>query len=150
MEDRLNKLIEYLGITSAQFADYINVQRSSISHILSGRNKPSYDFIVKILHKYPNINARWLLLGEGDIEKPSIHTESNKNEQAPHDLFTQSVENKDFNVNDNSSKKYQENNNPELNSNDNIHNNNEFTNVNNVKQIILIYDDNRFEVINRK
>ena len=69
MRERILKFIDISGLTAAKFADDIGVQRSSVSHILSGRNNPSFDFIQKILLKYKQINAEWLLLGTGDIFK---------------------------------------------------------------------------------
>lgn len=51
-------------LSSAAFADTIGVQRSSISHILSGRNKPSLDFVLKTIHAFPSYSADWLLLGK--------------------------------------------------------------------------------------
>jgi len=67
MKERLLKLITWLGATATRFADDIGVQRSGISHILSGRNQPSYDFLVKIMTKYPEINPDWLILGKGEM-----------------------------------------------------------------------------------
>jgi len=69
LKDRIIKFIESENITPSVFADKIGVQRSSISHILSGRNNPSYEFILKILNHYQNLNAEWLLTGTGDIYK---------------------------------------------------------------------------------
>jgi transcriptional regulator with XRE-family HTH domain len=57
------------NISPIQFASIIGVQRSGISHILSGRNKPSLDFIQKILAKFPDINADWLVQGIGEMQK---------------------------------------------------------------------------------
>jgi len=65
MKEQLIKIMTHFNISSTRFADEIGVQRSSVSHILSGRNKPSYDFIIKILEKYPSINSLWLLTGKG-------------------------------------------------------------------------------------
>jgi transcriptional regulator with XRE-family HTH domain len=67
MEDRLLKLLDTEQLSSAKFADAIGVQRSSVSHILSGRNKPSFDFLQKTLKAFPMLNAEWLILGEGDM-----------------------------------------------------------------------------------
>jgi len=67
LEKRLILLIKQMGLNNAQFADAIDVQRSSISHILSGRNKPSFDFLRKIFIKYPEINADWLIMGRGNM-----------------------------------------------------------------------------------
>ncbi len=67
MKERLLQFLNNRGITSTRLADQIGVQRSSISHIVSGRNKPSYDFIYKFLEHYPQINPKWLILGEGSM-----------------------------------------------------------------------------------
>ena len=61
--ERIQKIIEENELSAAAFADKIGVQRSSISHILSGRNKPSLDFILKILNAFPTVKSSWLLLG---------------------------------------------------------------------------------------
>jgi predicted XRE-type DNA-binding protein len=53
--DRITKVIEFSELSPAEFAEEIGVQRSSISHIISGRNKPSLDFITKIKSKFPDI-----------------------------------------------------------------------------------------------
>lgn len=71
---RISEFINAQGITASQFADTIGVQRSSISHIVSGRNKPSSDFLQKLLKNYPSINAEWLILGIGTMYKTPINT----------------------------------------------------------------------------
>ncbi len=55
------------NVSPIQFASSLGVQRSGISHILSGRNKPSLDFILKILETFPDVNEKWLLKGEGEM-----------------------------------------------------------------------------------
>ena len=67
MKDQLIKIMSHYNISATHFAAEIGVQRSSISHILSGRNKPSYDFILKVLEKYPDIDPYWLLTGKGNM-----------------------------------------------------------------------------------
>lgn len=67
MEDRIKKLMDYMGITASELADSIGVQRSNVTHVLKGRNKPSFQFIEKLLQIYPNVNAKWLLLGNGSM-----------------------------------------------------------------------------------
>lgn len=75
MEDRIKKFIDYMGITASELADSIGVQRSNVTHVLKGRNKPSFQFIEKLLQIYPSINAKWLLLGEGNmLEGPAKPT----------------------------------------------------------------------------
>jgi transcriptional regulator with XRE-family HTH domain len=67
MKDRLLKFLNKEQLSSARFAEIINVQPSSISHILSGRNKPGFDFIQKILINFPSLNADWLIMGKGNM-----------------------------------------------------------------------------------
>ncbi|WP_209400187.1 helix-turn-helix transcriptional regulator [Pseudozobellia sp. WGM2] len=63
--ERLEQLLKYYGMTSSGFADRVEVQRSSISHLLSGRNKPSLDFVLKVVKAFPEVNLYWLLNGKG-------------------------------------------------------------------------------------
>tara|TARA_R110000868_G_scaffold29298_1_gene108886 strand:- start:59 stop:442 length:384 start_codon:yes stop_codon:yes gene_type:complete len=62
---RLEKILEFYGLSAAVFADTISVQRSSISHLLSGRNKPSLEFVLKVTSAFPEVNLYWLLNGKG-------------------------------------------------------------------------------------
>jgi|TARA_B110000495_G_C22919458_1_gene537158 transcriptional regulator with XRE-family HTH domain len=62
--DRVKKIISTNGLTSSSFADKIGVPRSSISHVLSGRNNPSLDLIIKILQSFDGISANYLLSGD--------------------------------------------------------------------------------------
>jgi transcriptional regulator with XRE-family HTH domain len=66
---RLEYLMDYNALNASAFADKIGVQRSSISHLLSGRNKPSLDFIMKILEVFPDINLYWILEGKQEFLK---------------------------------------------------------------------------------
>lgn len=67
MRDRLEKFIKSEGLTPTRFAEVMGVQPSSISHLLGGRNKPSYDFIEKMLLRFPKLNPDWLILGKGSV-----------------------------------------------------------------------------------
>jgi transcriptional regulator with XRE-family HTH domain len=66
---RLEFIMEHFGLNASSFADKVNVQRSSISHLLSGRNKPSLDFVMKIMDIFPELNLYWLLDGMGSYLK---------------------------------------------------------------------------------
>ena len=68
IRDRIKVIIKVNQLTATSFADEIGVQRSSISHILNGRNKPSLDFIQKVLKKFPRVNPLWLITGEENKE----------------------------------------------------------------------------------
>lgn len=69
MKERISLLVKALNYTSAQFAEEINVQKSAISHIMSGRNNPSLDFIQKIIIRFPEVSIDWLMFGKGPIFK---------------------------------------------------------------------------------
>lgn len=82
MKDRITLLIKAKNLTAAQFADEIGVQKSSISHIISGRNNASLDFIQKVLLCYPEVNMDWLMFGKGPLFKGSDFTLNASNDNS--------------------------------------------------------------------
>jgi len=66
---RLEKILDYYSLSASTFADQIGVQRSSLSHLLSGRNKPSLDFVMKVVEVFPEVDLYWLLIGKGNFPK---------------------------------------------------------------------------------
>lgn len=74
MLDRIKLIIESKKINAAQFAEEIGVQRSALSHVLSGRNNPSLDFMLKIKNRYPEINLDWLLIGSGTMIEKNVES----------------------------------------------------------------------------
>ena len=64
LKDRIAAIIKVNKHSASSFADLIGIQRSSLSHILNGRNKPSLDFIQKVLTNFPNVDAKWLITGQ--------------------------------------------------------------------------------------
>ncbi|MCH2214641.1 MAG: helix-turn-helix domain-containing protein [Flavobacteriales bacterium] len=62
--ERLKTIIRVNNLTSSSFADRVGVQRSGVSHILNGRNKPSMEFLLKVLEAFPRVDAGWLLTGK--------------------------------------------------------------------------------------
>ncbi|MBN2747237.1 MAG: helix-turn-helix transcriptional regulator [Bacteroidales bacterium] len=66
MLERIKEIIAKSGLSNGEFSDKIGIQKSSLSHVLSGRNKPSLDFVLKILDCFPEINSDWLLFGKGE------------------------------------------------------------------------------------
>ncbi len=70
--NRLGKILDFYGLSGAAFADKINVQRSSISHLLTGRNKPSLEFVLKVIKTFPEVDLYWLLDGKGGFPSDSI------------------------------------------------------------------------------
>ena len=89
MNKRLEQFLAAENISQAPFADEIHVARASVSHILAGRNKPSYDFITGMLEQFPRLNPEWLLTGRGKMYKDPLVAE--KPDRAPlpvPDLFS--------------------------------------------------------------
>lgn len=106
LNTRIQKIIEYAELTASEFADEIGVQRSNISHIISERNKPSLDFLIKIKERFPEIKWEWLIEGQGEMTNdtlpsptPEIHAskinldENEKLEFSSPNLFSNFEEN---------------------------------------------------------
>ena len=64
MKDRIKKVMDKSGLSASKFADKIGVPRSGLSHVLSGRNKPSLDYVLKMLNAFPELDPYWLLKGQ--------------------------------------------------------------------------------------
>lgn len=129
MKDRLLKIIKQYNLTSSRFADELGVQRSGISHILSGRNQPSFDFLVKLMKQYPEINPDWLIMGNGTMLRTAIKEKGNREPG----LFDQ-IETKKFQPESEVSQKIKEENKTM-----------EVTNVTNIQQIVIFYPDGTFK-----
>ena len=85
MKDRIIKLMESEGLSPAQFAEMVGIQRSAVSHLVTGRNKPSLEVVQKILNTFRTINSDWLILGIGKIyrqekqsQQPSLFAENSE------------------------------------------------------------------------
>lgn len=65
--ERILEILKSEQLNASAFAEKIGVQKSSVSHVISGRNKPSKEFMVKILRTFPEISSDWLFLGLGDM-----------------------------------------------------------------------------------
>lgn len=102
MQERLSLLLKENKMTAVRFAEIMGVQASSISHLLSGRNKPNFDFIVKLLERFPEINPDWFILGKGDMFRVSqrVSTDSTDSSASffktdPEFTFAQEQENRE-------------------------------------------------------
>jgi len=78
---RLELILDYYNLSASAFADKISVQRSSLSHLLSGRNKPSLDFIIKVVEVFPEVDLYWILNGKGTFPKSEAIIISNDKHQ---------------------------------------------------------------------
>jgi len=133
MEDRLVRILKHLNLSSAAFADRLGVQRSSISHILSGRNKPGFDFISKLALEFPEINIEWFVTGKGNMLKSSYSKKET-------DLFS----GKEYNNDENKGPDIIDN---DLKSERKVTNviSTKMTNVKNIQRIIVYYSDYTWE-----
>jgi predicted transcriptional regulator len=108
MKERIQKFIDYKNISPGELADILEVQRSNISHILNGRNKPGASFIEKFLLAFPNVNARWLFTGEGNMvigTNESLKSISNIKEIKNENSVTYKSDNKENIIKTNTSSK---------------------------------------------
>ena len=80
--DRLKRIMSFYQLSSSAFADRIQVQRSSISHLLSGRNKPSLDFVLKVVQEFKEVELYWLLNGKGTFPSTSADIEKSASTQS--------------------------------------------------------------------
>ena len=74
MKERIERILKEKSLSSNKLAEMLEVQPSGISHILSGRNKPSMDFITKLLTVFPDISPDWFILGKGDMYRTATNS----------------------------------------------------------------------------
>lgn len=87
MKSRIEQIIRSESLSNLQFAQALDINPASVTHILSGRNNPSLDIIIRIARKFPHYNLRWLLLGEGTAITADTQSE-HKVVSRPDDLFS--------------------------------------------------------------
>ena len=144
MNTRLQQFLAAENITQAQLADSLDVARAGVSHIIAGRNKPSYDFLSALLHHYPSLNAEWLMLGKGKMYKDLQEKTVEKIQEQPAGLLFDDF---DEIVEEKSDAQHSES--------VNIHSTNKINNLDNaiqsivkqrnVKKIIVLFDDGTFQ-----
>jgi transcriptional regulator with XRE-family HTH domain len=134
--NRLEFVIKHYELSAAIFADRIGVQRSSISHLLSGRNNPSLDFVVRVMEKFPEINFNWFVKGKGEIFlKDIIEVPPIKNNTPT--LFDQVLESSKESLKGNSSKLQSESNSTTISSID--------KKIKPIDKILVLYKDGSFD-----
>ncbi|MFI3304812.1 MAG: helix-turn-helix transcriptional regulator [Rikenellaceae bacterium] len=80
MKDKITYLMKSEGLTTTRLAEILEIQPSAVSHLVSGRNKPGYDLLQKILRRFPKINPDWLLL-DSDTPYRNDTVDEHKKEQ---------------------------------------------------------------------
>lgn len=128
IKDRLAHILRAKNLTASQFAEMMEIQPSNVSHLLNGRNNPSLDFLIKLKEIFPEYSFDWIILGK----KPITINDPSPVEHVEEENIVE-FEDVDQNINENT-----------------VINNNITVNQPNVgvKKMIVVYDDNTFEVIN--
>ncbi len=88
MKDRIKKYMEFKNVSAGELSSLLEVQRSNISHILNGRNMPGAAFIEKLLVSFPDLNARWLLTGTGEMTSEIETSSANETLQTNESLIS--------------------------------------------------------------
>lgn len=88
MKERLAQFLQSEGLTAVKFAEIMEVQPSSISHLLSGRNKPNFDFISRLLLRFPDLNPDWMINGIGEIYKSKLKQVGQKTREVSQGIIT--------------------------------------------------------------
>ena len=144
MIKRINTLLKQMNLTAKQFAEEIGIQPSGMSHILSGRNNPSLEFVKKLKETFPEYSLDWIVFGKGPVtisepfkdtmavQETALESKKGKNEPLPADDFANTL----FDTRN-------------LENLPNTDNQREMKNSP-LKSIILVYQDNSFEVLQPK
>lgn len=139
MKDRIAHIIRAKNLTAAEFATQLGIQPSNISHLLSGRNNPSLDFVKKLKETYPEYNLDWIIMGRGPMTVSEPFVEP-KPQQKPELYESAVVENE--NVAHQPSLFSELRVLPEISEQHQIRNEDA-----RLKQMIFVYDDRSFEIL---
>ena len=137
MNTRLQQFLAAENISQAQLADSIKVARAGISHIMAGRNKPSYDFLAALMNRYPRLNIEWLMFGKGKMYKDLMETSEIATDLFDEDLFSSQISKED--------KQVMENIEPSIEIKSLESKVQETVKQRNVKKIIILFDDNTYQ-----
>jgi len=138
MDEKLRILMQSENLTASRLAEILEVKPAAISHILSGRNKPSFELLCKIVNRFPQINPYWLLGDAEEMRSPNVAISTDAN-QAPtsgtlfdmQDGQSEKSDNSDISQNPQTS---------EISH----------TSRSDIEKIIIIYRDNSFEELRPK
>lgn len=146
IKERIAHIIRAKNLTATQFAEMMQIQPSNVSHLLSGRNKPSLDFLIKLKDLFPEYSFDWIILGKKPITV-SEHFQPHR------DIIMEPDENpKLFDDNIFINKESQQSEDNRVIENvvlDNVVDNDKVISKN-IKQIVLVYDDNTFEILDKR
>lgn len=144
IKDRLAHILRAKNLTATQFAEMMQIQPSNVSHLLSGRNKPSLDFLIKLKSIFPEYSFDWIILGKKPI------TNSEPNIQLSKELFdnVEEVRYTDYSMSEDINNNHNDYEHKTSDNNETNTSENSFTKE--LKQIIYVYDDQTFEILSRR
>ncbi len=147
MIKRLEILLNEYNLTASRLSERIGVQRSGISHILAGRNKPSFDFLLKLAKEFPEININWLLTGKGEMlvdkinKEPDLFNPDTRQISISKSSEIEDSKTIDDNENDIENKEIKLENNPETD----VYNRKQNPErADNIEQIVIFYKEGKF------
>jgi transcriptional regulator with XRE-family HTH domain len=144
---RIEVLLDYFGLSASAFADKLGVQRSGLSHLMSGRNKPSLDLVMKITESFPEVDLYWLLNGDGQFPKDdNAPTALNQNVPKPisneTDVKQPAVQDDLFSVSNDSKNTFSQN---ADSVDDRIQENKVENNSDEIERIVVFYKNGTFK-----
>ena len=144
MKERIEQIIRAKNLTATEFAMKLGIQPSNVSHLLAGRNNPSLEFVKKLKETFPEYNLDWIVFGKGpvtvsepfkdtsSVKEPNQESEKGKNGQLPADDFANTLfDTRNFEVHQSVDNQRETKKSP-------------------LKSIILVYQDDSFEVLQPK
>ena len=146
INDRIRILLHFKKLTATQLAEILDVQRSGISHVLSGRNKPSLDFVMKIVQAFPDVSYDWLISGKGDLSESEKRQKEEENTIVTPEEDT-NVTNRESGT-DTDVTHSEVDNPPDRNNSqltDNQTKKSEQESVRTIEKVVVFYSDNTFE-----
>lgn len=144
MNTRLKQFLSAENISQSEFAETMNIVRASVSHILSGRNKPGYEFIRSLMQNYPNLNIEWLVLGQGKMYRIAEQIQQPKSPAPPADELLFPVEDDEISLPDEEVAAPEEISN-EINTLGNV--TQSINNQRKITKIVVLFDDGSYQEI---
>ena len=142
MREKLQKLMASEQLTASRFAELLGIQPSGVTHLLGGRNKPSFDLVQKILRRFPHINPDWLLLDSEQMYRTDAELTNDQPNQTSNEVAETPVNVENISAAENTTISE-----GSTSANNSIERLATIGAVNrkNVKRVIVLFDDHTFE-----
>lgn len=142
MREKLQKLMASEQLTASRFAELLGIQPSGVTHLLGGRNKPSFDLVQKILRRFPHINPDWLLLDSEQMYRADAELTNDQPNQTSNEVAETPVNVENISAAENTTISE-----GSTSTNNSIERLATIGAVNrkNVKRVIVLFDDHTFE-----